>query len=224
VSAQVYYKPNTKAKEIYDEIPLTQFHIGRLQSETKKSLGQIEKSLIKCIKNDSNFAQPYAAIGNIKMLENDFLSKNGAFSYYSKYLEKLYRKRILKKIESNDLYFVRKLRYSDPYLLPKANEFIVNICRKYNDSCLSNDLDYIPLTITSMTRTKESVKRLTRNNQNAIEESAHLMGKTFDISYKAFGKNVEQFKLFTAILNEDRKEQRCFVKYERNGCLHITVN
>lgn len=88
VSAQVYYKPNTKAKEIYDEIPLTQFHIGRLQSETKKSLGQIEKSLIKCIKNDSNFAQPYAAIGNIKMLENDFLSKNGAFSYYSKYLEK----------------------------------------------------------------------------------------------------------------------------------------
>jgi len=142
----------------------------------------------------------------------------------SKYLEKLYRKRILKKIESNDLYFVRKLRYSDPYLLPKANEFIVNICRKYNDSCLSNDLDYIPLTITSMTRTKESVKRLTRNNQNAIEESAHLMGKTFDISYKAFGKNVEQFKLFTAILNEDRKEQRCFVKYERNGCLHITVN
>lgn len=142
----------------------------------------------------------------------------------SKNLEKLYRKRILKKIESNDLYFVRKLRYSDPYLLPKANEFIVNICRKYNDSCLSNDLDYIPLTITSMTRTRESVRRLTKNNQNAIEESAHLMGKTFDISYKAFGKNVEQFKLFTAILNEDRKEQRCFVKYERNGCLHITVN
>ena len=88
VTAQVYYKPNTKAKEIYDEIPLSQFSITWLQSKTKKSLGQIEKSLIKCIKNDSNFAQPYAALGNIKMLENDFLSKNGAFSYYSKYLEK----------------------------------------------------------------------------------------------------------------------------------------
>lgn len=142
----------------------------------------------------------------------------------SKNLEKLYRKRILKKIESNDLYFVRKLRYSDPYLLPKANEFIVNICRKYNDSCLSNDLDYIPLTITSMTRTRESVRRLTKNNQNAIEESAHLMGKTFDISYKAFGSNKKQFGLFAEILNEERKKELCFVKYESNGCLHITVN
>jgi hypothetical protein len=88
VTAQVYYKPNTKAKEIYDEISSYRFKLSWLQSETKKSLGQIEKSLIKCIKNDSNFAQPYAALGNIKMLENDFLSKNGAFSYYSKYLEK----------------------------------------------------------------------------------------------------------------------------------------
>lgn len=142
----------------------------------------------------------------------------------SKNLDRLYRKRILKKIESNELYLVRKLSYSDPYLLPKAYEFIVNICRKYNDSCLSNNLDYIPLTITSLTRTKESVYRLTKNNQNAIEESAHLKGKTFDISYKAFGRNTKQFGLFAGILNEERKKELCFVKYESNGCLHITVN
>ena len=142
----------------------------------------------------------------------------------SKNLDRLYRKRVLKKIESNDLYLVRRLSYSDPYLLPKANEFILNICRKYNDSCLRNNLDYIPLTITSLTRTKESVNRLTKNNQNAIEESAHLKGKTFDISYKAFGSNKKQFGLFAGILNEERKKELCFVKYESNGCLHITVN
>ena len=142
----------------------------------------------------------------------------------SKNLERLYRKRILKKIESNDLYFVRKLSYSDPYLLPKADEFILKICRNYNDSCLSNGIDYIPLTITSLTRTKESVDRLTKKNQNAISESAHLKGKTFDISYKAFGSNKKQFGLFAGILNEERKKELCFVKYESNGCLHITVN
>ena len=89
---------------------------------------------------------------------------------------------------------------------------------------MSNNLDYIPLTITSLTRTKESVNRLIQNNQNAIEESAHLKGKTFDISYKAFGSNTKQFGLFADILNEERKKELCFVKYESNGCLHITVN
>ena len=37
VTAQVYYKPNTKAKEIYDEIG-SYLYLSSLQNETKKSL------------------------------------------------------------------------------------------------------------------------------------------------------------------------------------------
>ena len=60
--------------------------------------------------------------------------------------------------------------------------------------------------------------------ENAITESAHLMGETFDINYKAIGSNIKQFKVFSDVLNQYRKRGLCFVKYESNGCLHITVN
>lgn len=142
----------------------------------------------------------------------------------SEKLEQLNKKGILKPIVTNKYFYVGQLDYSYPYLLPKAHDFIYEICKKYNDSCSRNNLDYIPITITSLTRTKESVERLTRTNQNAISESAHLRGKTFDISYREFGDNSKQFELFTALLNEYRERDACFVKYESNGCLHITVN
>ena len=143
---------------------------------------------------------------------------------YNVDLRKLYRNKRLKKLESNDLFYVRNLKYSEPYILPKAYNFIYKICEEYNDSCLNNDIDYIPIVITSVTRTKESVEKLKKINQNAIQESAHLRGKTFDISYKKFGNYNKQLKLFTGILLNNNKNSLCFVKYERNGCLHITVN
>lgn len=139
-------------------------------------------------------------------------------------LEKLNRKGILKSVVSNKLFYIGQLDYSYPYLLPKAHDFIYEICRKYKDSCASNNLEYIPITITSLTRTKETVEKLTKINQNAITESAHLKGKTFDISYREFGEKSKQFKLFTDVLNQYRERDLCFVKYESNGCLHITVN
>jgi len=139
-------------------------------------------------------------------------------------LRKLYKKRELKKLESNDLFYVRNLKYSQPYILPKAYNFIYKICEEYNDSCSKNELDYIPIIITSVTRTKENVIRLQKINLNAIQESAHLKGKTFDISYKTFGKYNKQLELFIDILLTYKEKNLCFVKYERNGCLHITVN
>lgn len=37
-------------------------------------------------------------------------------------------------------------------------------------------------------------------------------------------QNNNQINCFVAALSELRKKNRCFVKYECNGCLHITVN
>ena len=82
-------------------------------------------------------------------------------------------------------------------------------------------LGYVKFTLSSLTRSKQSVAALMDENDNSIANSAHLRGKTFDISYAAFGRNRKQLKLFTKVLKEMRSEGLCYVKYERNGCLHM---
>jgi ribonuclease HI len=62
------------------------------------------------------------------------------------------------------------------------------------------------------------------NNVNAVTNSAHLKGKTIDISYVRFGNNTAQLDALVKALKKMRKEDKCYVKYERTqGCLHITV-
>lgn len=114
--------------------------------------------------------------------------------------------------------------YSTLVLMPKAILFLDQLSILYQQKCTDNRIEYIPFEITSATRSNESVKKLTKTNINARDNSAHLRGKTFDISYNAFYKQERQLDLFIASLNALKKENRCFVKYERNGCLHITVN
>ena len=139
-------------------------------------------------------------------------------------LIKLYKKGVLQKIESNNNYKIRKLYHSQPFLLPKAVIFLDTLSNAYHQRCEKEQLFYIPFEITSVTRTVESVARLTKNNNNAISESPHLHGKTFDVSYRAFYNNNKQKEAFFDALSSLQKQKKCFVKFERNGCLHITVN
>lgn len=60
--------------------------------------------------------------------------------------------------------------------------------------------------------------------ENSIKNSAHLHGKTFDVSYAAFTSNSRQLGLFIETISLLRRQNKCYVKFERNGCLHITVN
>lgn len=138
-------------------------------------------------------------------------------------LDNLSKSGKLKKLETCNLFIVRHARYSRPYLLPKAHSFIQDLSINYDKKCKSDAIKYIPFTISSLTRSKESVKHLMKNNGNAIKNSSHLKGKTFDISYRAFNGNKKQTKAFIEVLNELKKQKRCYVKFERNGCLHITV-
>lgn len=138
-------------------------------------------------------------------------------------LEKLHQKGKLKELKSTDRYIVRKLKYSRPYILPEGERFIQELAQSYYDRCLAYSIEFVPFTISSLTRTKDSVEDLMETNGNAIENSAHLMGKTLDISYRAFNDNKRQNKLFIEVLDEMRLANKCYVKFERNGCLHITV-
>lgn len=138
-------------------------------------------------------------------------------------LDKLSKSGKLMKLETDSLFIVRKTRFSRPYILPKGFTFIQDLSKQYYKKCISDSIKYVPFTISSLTRSIESIDELMDNNSNAIKNSAHLRGKTFDISYRAFNNNPKQTQAFIEVLKEFRIQNRCFVKFEKNGCLHITV-
>jgi uncharacterized protein YcbK (DUF882 family) len=160
----------------------------------------------------------------IKAHEKAYQNEGIAVQHTDAGLFKLEQKSILKNIESNDLYIVRDFNHSQPMLLPKAIMYLDKLSILYKQKCMANHTKYVRFDITSATRSIKSVKKLSKENPNAIMNSAHLKGKTFDISYGAFFGYKKQLKLFIEALSELKNQKKCFVKYERNGCLHITVN
>lgn len=139
-------------------------------------------------------------------------------------LDKLLKDSILVELKTNNLYKIRNSTSSKPYILPKGYDFIQELSQLYVQNCKKDSVEYIPFEITSTTRTIESVQQLMRDNSNAIKESVHLKGKTFDISYRAFSRNKKQLKKFIQALDSLHNMKKCYVKFERNGCLHITAN
>ncbi len=62
-----------------------------------------------------------------------------------------------------------------------------------------------------------------KHNGNAIENSAHLKGKTIDITYITHKKQVKQKALFIQALAKLKDKGLCYVKFEvQKKCLHIT--
>jgi hypothetical protein len=140
-------------------------------------------------------------------------------------LLRLLKKGVLVKIKKSEALNIEYMPYSKPYVLPKCRDFVQKLSQEYAESCTKQNLKIIPIQFSSGTRTIESVSELTKENANAIDESPHLKGKTFDINYKKFGiKNKRQVEVFVQILHKYNKADLCYVKFERNGCLHITVN
>lgn len=138
-------------------------------------------------------------------------------------LQKLLDRRILMEIKTSENYEVVQMDASLPGLLPKGYRFINRLAREYRARCIQNKLAYVPFRITSAVRTKESVKALRKRNGNAIENSAHLKGKTIDISYLFKKTDLKQKELFIQSLAKLKDEGLCYVKYETNmKCLHIT--
>lgn len=142
-------------------------------------------------------------------------------------LEELYqleRTGKLVRIKDGNKYFVDELEHSAPLLLPEAAKFIDVLVQHYEEECEKRGLTYHSFKITSLTRSRESVDDLKKENPAAIKNSAHLKGKTFDVSYTDFAGHQAELDAFVAAVSDLRKGNKCFVKYEeRRGCLHITV-
>ena len=155
-------------------------------------------------------------------------------------------KKKLVEIGPCEYYDMDSLTHSIPYLVPTARALLETIGENFLDSLENKGLNPNKIIVTSVTRTKEDVKRLRRTNGNASMNSCHFYGTTFDISWKRFTKvedpdgrpmqdvrdgrpmqdvRADTLKLVLAeVLRDLKKEEKCYVKYElKQGCFHITA-
>lgn len=132
----------------------------------------------------------------------------------------------------NDHYNVDTMRYSFPFAIPKAHALIDTIATRFQQKLVNTNLSGTRIMVTSVLRTRSSVARLLRYNRNAIRNSAHLHGTTFDISYATFTGDhlidtaeAEYLKeILAQTLFELRKEKKCWVTYEIfQTCFHIVA-
>ena len=141
------------------------------------------------------------------------------------------------EIKSGKLYQVDSLTHSIPFLVPKASALLDSIGANFLDSLESKGLNPIQIIVTSVLRTQDDVKRLGKRNVNASQNSAHVYGTTFDITYKRFFKvedpdgrpmqdvRADTLKLvLSEVLRDLKKKEKCYIKYElKQACFHITA-
>lgn len=145
-----------------------------------------------------------------------------------------YISKLVKIPEELDIYKTDKLKHSVPFLTKEAAVLLTDICVNFRDSLISKDMPLYKPIVTSITRTDDDVKGLSKRNVNASDNSAHRYGTTFDISWVRYEKvnltdgrtcNDGQLKLVLAqVLHDLRQRDRCYIKHERKqACFHITV-
>lgn len=146
-------------------------------------------------------------------------------------------KKDLVYIASNPFFHVDRLKSSIPYLVPEASVLLQDIGRNFFDSLQVKGIPLHKIIVTSVLRSKADIEKLRGHNANATENSCHLYGTTFDVCYNRYktvqdpdGPARRQVRndslkwVLSEVLNDMRKNNRCWVKYEvKQGCFHITV-
>jgi len=150
-------------------------------------------------------------------------------------INELVREDKLVKITDNSFYRICPLTHSHPYLTPKAEEFLEDLGKRFQEKLAEKDMPKYYFQISSLLRTKENQKNLSRSNINATSISSHMFGTTFDIPYTTVIKRTflwneaevtdgNASKLLSEALGDLRKEGRCVVVSERKeACFHITI-
>ncbi len=139
--------------------------------------------------------------------------------------------RKLVRVRSNRLYEIEEMSHSYPLLTRESRKLLREIGRKFRKRMNDEGLKGSKFIITSMTRTTEKIKKLGKSNNNASENSPHLYGNAFDISYARF--MIRKYKVrecdewfmkeaLAEVIYQMRKDGKCWATYERNqGCFHV---
>lgn len=137
-------------------------------------------------------------------------------------------------IEPCTYYTIDRLTHSYPFAVVKVRSFLNELGKRFQQRLANTKLADAKFQLTSLLRTERSLKRLRRINRNATKNSTHLHGTTIDIAYDVFfdaqlhphDSTVSNYlkEQLAEILIELRKEQQCWVKYERfQPCFHVVV-
>jgi len=137
----------------------------------------------------------------------------------------------LVKVKNCDRYIVEKMTFSFPYVTRESKDLLDEIATRLREKSSQKGLNGVKFYITSMTRRTDNVRSLRRYNGNASENSPHLYGNTFDISYKRFIArkwiltNCDKKFLKEALAEviwQLRTENRCWATYEKiQSCYHV---
>ena len=131
----------------------------------------------------------------------------------------------LVRLKETRYYIIDSLTHSVPYLVPDAADFLTalgKLMQEYNGT-------HSRFIVTSVLRTNQDVKRLSRSNTNASQNSCHNYGTTVDITYNRFDRkgitsDIQLKADLSRALYDMRKAGHCYVKYEyKQACFHITV-
>lgn len=147
---------------------------------------------------------------------------------------KLIKRGKLKKLEDTRYYKVDKLSHSHPYLTPETIDMLNLLGKRFHQKLAEKKMGKYKFRVSSVLRTHESQKRLSRSNINATSDSSHLYGTTLDIGWKKIyketfwgGKHLvadgPAIKILSETIGELRKEGHLVVITEmKEACFHIT--
>ena len=137
----------------------------------------------------------------------------------------------LVRVKSGRSIKVAKMSHGAPYLTPSAREVLLAIADGFQKECKTKSLPAARLIVTSMLRTEKDVKELQQKNRNAVANSAHMYGTTFDIAWSYFqcpdgsADGDAYMAVLADVLRKHRKQGDVFVRYEAaQRCFHITAN
>ncbi len=165
-------------------------------------------------------------------LEESYLNGTRVTLRSKKDIYQLLKEEKLVRIEENEYYCLDTMYYSYPFLTLKSKLLLDTIGEIFQRKLENTGLECTRFTITSMLRTTNSIARLRKWNRNSIQNSAHLHGTTFDISYKTFFASrdltpIECNYLADALAKtiwELRCEKKCWATYETwQTCFHVVV-
>jgi len=139
----------------------------------------------------------------------------------------------LVNVKSGGSYVVEKMTFSYPCVTRDSKELLDEIATRLKEKSSEKGLRGVKFYITSMTRKTGDVRSLRRYNGNASENSPHLYGNAFDISYKRFIArkwmltNCDKKFLKEALAEviwQLRSENKCWATYEKvQSCYHVVA-
>jgi hypothetical protein len=139
--------------------------------------------------------------------------------------------RQLYRVRSRRYYKVENLTHSYPYLIQDSKKLLNEIGKRFKGKINREGFKGSRFIVTSMTRTAEMAEGLGKTNINASDNSPHLNGNAFDISYSRFSflklhiTDCDKWYMKEAlaeVICQFKEEGRCWATYERNqGCFHI---